>query len=249
MKIFIFGGTTEGHELAEILAGQGHDVSLSVATEYGRERSLDLQGVTIHAGRLQAEEMEQLMTGQDLCVDATHPYAVEVTAQVRKACAKLGLAYRRLLREESNLPAGAVCVASAKEAAAWLADREGNVLLTTGSKELPAYAELERSRIYPRVLPMESSLRQCADQSIERNHIIAMQGPFSKELNLALIREFGIRYLVTKESGPTGGFDEKREAAEEAGIGLIVIIRPEEDGKSKEELLEEISAWGSGSGR
>ncbi len=245
MKIFVFGGTTEGRLLAGKLAGLGHAVSLSVATEYGREVSADLENVRIFSGRLQAEEMEGLLAGQDLCVDATHPYAVEATAQIRRACADLGLAYRRLIREKGSLPEGAVCVASAEEAAAWLRDRTGNVLLTTGSKELPAYAELARERLYPRVLPMESSLRQCEDQAVERSHIIAMQGPFSEELNLALIREFDIRFLVTKESGPTGGFAEKCAAAERAGVSLVVITRPEDNGVAEEELLAEIAAAGN----
>ena len=64
-----------------------------------------------------------------------------------------------------------------------------------------------------------------------------MQGPISAELNLAMLREFQIRFLVTKEAGSTGGFPEKREAAEKAGAVLVVIGRPEErEGFSEEEL-------------
>ena len=65
-----------------------------------------------------------------------------------------------------------------------------------------------------------------------------MWGPFLKELNLALLRQFHISYLVTKESGREGGFDEKLAAAKEAGCLLIVIERPKEEGMSLAEILE-----------
>ena len=65
-----------------------------------------------------------------------------------------------------------------------------------------------------------------------------MQGPFSRELNVALLREFGIGVLVTKASGVAGGFWEKVEAARECGVELVVIHRPvnEEEGCSLEQV-------------
>ncbi len=64
-----------------------------------------------------------------------------------------------------------------------------------------------------------------------------MQGPFSQELNVALLRQYHIQWMVTKASGRTGGYPEKQAAALEAGAGLVVIEKPEEEtGYSWEEI-------------
>ncbi|WP_337810740.1 precorrin-6y C5,15-methyltransferase (decarboxylating) subunit CbiE, partial [Enterocloster sp.] len=66
----------------------------------------------------------------------------------------------------------------------------------------------------------------------------AMQGPFSVEMNVAMLHAVGAAWMVTKESGTAGGFEEKALAAGQAGAGLIVIGRPKEDGISLREALE-----------
>ena len=53
-----------------------------------------------------------------------------------------------------------------------------------------------------------------------------MQGPFSIEMNEAILRQFDSSYLVTKDGGKEGGFEEKREAAHRNNVQLIVIERP-----------------------
>ena len=174
------------------------------------------------------------------CIDATHPYATEVTKNIQRACERCGVPYRRLLRPESRLSTGAVVVGNAGQAAEYLAHREGNILLTTGAKELAAYAALAPERLFPRVLPMRTSLEVCEACGIPRRNIVAMQGPFSQELNEAMLRQFSIRYQVTKDGGKTGGFEEKRQAACRTGAQLVVIARPEEaDGFSLDEILQE----------
>ena len=179
--------------------------------------------------------MIELLGGSDLCVDATHPYAVAVTENIRRACSQAGVPCRRLLRGASET-AGVTAVGSAAEAAALLAGREGNILLTTGSKELGAFSALPSERLYPRVLPNHESLSACEGAGIPHRNILAMQGPFSTELNEALIRQFHIAYLVTKDGGKAGGFEEKLRAAKNTGIELVLIRRPEETGESFEEI-------------
>ena len=58
-------------------------------------------------------------------------------------------------------------------------------------------------------------------------------------MNAATIRQYEIRWLVTKDGGAPGGFPEKSEAAKETGAGLVVLRRPEEDGLSYEAVLKE----------
>ena len=229
-KLCVFAGTTEGRELVELLEGQPVAVTACVATEYGETLLTARENLTISAGRLSREEMEALLRreGFDLVVDATHPYAKEVTEHIAGACQTAGTDYLRLLREEQGLPEGAVWTPDAAGAAAYLSGRPGNILLTTGSKELGRFASIPgfAQRTYARVLPMEASLRACEAAGLSPAHILAMQGPFSREMNLAMLRAVSAAWLVTKEGGAAGGFQEKAEAAAEAGAGLVVIGRP-----------------------
>ena len=170
-------------------------------------------------------------------MDATHPYAVDATKNIRAACAAAGVEYHRLLREESPLPAGSMVFATAAHAAAFLAGCSGNVLLATGAKELAAFAALGPERLFPRVLPTREGIAACEAAGIPHRNIIAMQGPFSYALNCALMEQFSIRYLVTKDGGAVGGFAEKAQAAQNTGAQLIVVRRPAENGQTAAQIL------------
>ena len=242
MKIVIFGGTSESRELSQALSRLGAEVTVCVATDYGSEQQGEMAGVVTLTGRLSTFEMEQVLQGAGLCIDATHPYAVEVTAAARAACQRSGVPYRRLLREASSLDTDELVVEDIAAAARLLSGTEGNILLTTGAKELPAFAALPAERLFPRLLPTVSGLEACEALGIPHRNIIAMQGPFSRELNLALLRQFDIKYLVTKDGGGPGGFAEKRQAAREAGVKLILIRRPDEQGQSYQAILSECAS-------
>ena len=229
-EICVFAGTGEGRELVKLLTGRGVPVHACVATEYGQTLLEQGENLTVSAGRLTEEDMESLFSQKnfDTVVDATHPYAPLVTENLRSACARTGTEYLRLLREESSLPKNCVYAESAAQAAEILKTMPGNVLLTTGSKELSAFASLPDfpQRCYARVLPVEESLRACREAGLPASHILAMQGPFSLEMNLATLRSLSCSILVTKEAGSKGGFPEKAQAAAQAGAALLVIGRP-----------------------
>ena len=246
MKAVVFSGTTEGRLFSRQLAAQGAEVLVSVATPLGAEEQGRLQGVTVHCGRLTPEEMTALLQGADLCVDATHPYAVEATRNIRAACKTAGTEYRRLLRPESPLPAGSMVFQSAAHVADFLVQTQGNVLLATGAKELAAFSGIEPARLFPRVLPTPEGIAACEAAHIPHKNIIAMQGPFSYALNRALLEQFHVRFLVTKDGGAAGGFAEKAQAAQDTGAQLIVLRRPAEQGETAEQILtrcKEVLAW------
>lgn len=238
MKLVIFSGTTEGREFSRAAAALGAAVTVCVATDLGAEEQGSAPGVTVHAGRLDADEMAALLRDAALCVDATHPYATEATHNIRAAAGMAGIEYHRLLRRASELPAGSVVLPGAGEAAAYLADKAGRILLTTGAKELPAFAALDPARLYPRVLPTLAGITACEAAGVPHRNIIAMQGPFTLGLNVALMRQFEIDYLVTKDGGAQGGFAEKAEAAAQCGAQLIVLCRPDEQGETAETILQ-----------
>ena len=236
MKILLFGGTGEGRELAEWMLSQGLDATVCVATEYGETLLPD--GAQVHVGRLDAGAMEILMAGgYTLVIDATHPYAVEVTKNIRAAAQAAGLPCLRLLRQ-SDREDGCQKAADMAAAADLLEGLPGKVLLTTGSKELDAFARPGlRERCCLRVLPMADSLERCLALGFPPKNIICMQGPFTKEMNLATLRQFHVRTLVTKDTGGYGGFRAKADAAREAGCDLVVVERPQtEEGLTLEEV-------------
>ncbi|MBR3383229.1 MAG: precorrin-6A reductase [Clostridia bacterium] len=230
-KICVFAGTTEGRRLVGYLEGSNAEVTACAATEYGGELLSREGNIRVRTGRMDEAEMERFLreAGFDLVIDATHPYALEATVNISAACENAGVRYERLCRDASSLPEEAAILPDAESAAEFLSRTEGNVLLTTGSKELSAFASVPgfAERFYARVLPMEDSLRLCREAGLAPSHVIAMQGPFSKELNAALLRSLGAAYLVTKESGRAGGFIEKAEAARETGAKLVLIGRPQ----------------------
>ena len=240
MKVLLFGGTGEGRALAEWMLARGLDATVCVATEYGE--TLLPEGMKVHVGRLDAGEMETLMAdGYTLVIDATHPYAVEVTENIRAASERTGLPYLRLLRQSDgeDLCHKAENMAVAAE---MLERLPGNVLLTTGSKELDHFARPGlRERCFPRVLPMADSLERCLALGFPPKNIICMQGPFTKEMNVATLHQFHIDTLVTKDTGGYGGFRAKAEAAKEAGCVLLVVERPRnETGLTLEEIQRQL---------
>ena len=241
-KICVFAGTTEGREVVSFLQGQA-EVYACVATEYGQTLLPRGEQVTVSAVRLSQEEMEALFRAHrfDLVIDATHPYADVVTRNICAACAATGTQYHRLLRADCAVGENAVYVPDIDGAVAYLAETQGTILLTTGSKELHRFAPLPdfAQRAYARVLPMEQSLQLCREAGLQPSHILAMQGPFSVEMNAAMLKSTGAAYMVTKSSGAAGGFEEKISAAAAAGVTSVIIGRPpQQAGTGLEQTLE-----------
>jgi len=240
--IWLIGGTSEGRALIKALANFDVELFVSVATDYGAELIEKQDNLTILAERMDLGKMQAfLQEYKPACViDATHPYATIVTATVQKACTLENTKYLRLLRPMGE--AGDYIIAKDfSEAVELLNNLEGNIFLTTGSKNLKDFTGVEnyKERIALRVLPMESSLQSALELGYKPANIVCMQGPFSKELNVATLKKFNSKFMVTKDSGEVGGFLEKVAAAQEAGAKLIVIGRTtEEQGESYEEILK-----------
>ncbi|WP_455619410.1 precorrin-6Y C5,15-methyltransferase (decarboxylating) subunit CbiT [Eisenbergiella sp.] len=148
---------------------------------------------------------------------------------------KTDVAENPAAQEEIGLPTEA----DSMEAAAKLLEKmEGNILVTTGSKELEILRSLPgfSQRVFARILPQPEMVRKCIDMGLSGRHLICMQGPFSEEMNYVMLRETQAAILLTKESGAAGGFPEKLRAAKRAGAAVVVVKRPvEEKGCSVEE--------------
>lgn len=247
-KLLVFAGTTEGRELLETLSrnigGSGLTVHACVATDYGKELlPKGLENIRVRSGRLTEDEMAALMIEErfDYVIDTTHPYARLASENIRAASKRAGCEYIRVLRS-SGITKHMDCrfFGSHEEVVEYLNRTEGNVLLTIGSKELLKYMKVQdfQKRIFARVLPMLEVLENCGVLGFTGKQLICIQGPFTAELNIALINQLNARYVVTKDSGATGGFLQKYMAAQETGAELLVIGREhEEKGVTPEALL------------
>lgn len=233
--------------LAEWLQRQSIEVQVSTATPEGGD--LLPVGVPCQVGRLTQGEMAQMMTTQRVThvVDATHPYATVVTANIIAATQQVALPYLRLSREVGG--EGDWYPAKDLTHAAQIAgELKGNILLTTGSKELaPFGVDGLRERTVVRVLPTATSLELCRAQGFTMGQIVALQGPCSIALNEGMIDQYNIKIMVTKESGSTGGFTEKVTSAQRKGVALIVIERPDSPvGLSLEAMKEKLGGLADG---
>ncbi len=237
-NILLFAGTTEGRHIAEALKDQPLHLFVSVATEYGETLIAPAENITVLHGRKNAEEIETLLkeTQAELLIDATHPYAAEVTKTLKAVAEKTGTEYLRVLRASENAD-GCVFVNDTDAAIEWLNGTEGNVLLTVGSKELARYKAVRdfETRIFARILPVRESTDAAFALGFSGRNLICMQGPFSEELNEATMRAIDAKILVTKDTGASGGFAEKISAAKACGATPVVIRRPDEEGGVSEE--------------
>ena len=242
-RILIFAGTTEGKDTADWLAANGIRVSVRVTTDYGATRYAE--GVDVQKGSLGgAEGIRDFVKreGYTLVLDCTHPYASTISAHVKEGCGMAGVECIRIKRKESKME-GVKSVASLDEAIDYLIGKEGRILSTTGSKELDRYTRIPgyAERVVARVLSTPESVNRAAELGFQGANLIAAQGPFSEETDYATIRQYGIRYVVSKESGAAGGFEAKLSAAARAGAELIVITRPDDSGMTQEEAVSELS--------
>lgn len=231
-KVLIFAGTLEGRLMAEFMAKNGVETKVCVATEYGESLYSDCKNLDISSKRLTADEMAALMVEfkPEVVIDATHPYAAVVTDNVKAACEVAAVEYLRLLRpsQEVGKTGDTVYVDDELAAIEYLKTTTGNVFLSTGSKELPKFTALPdyQERLFARVLSLPKVVAEVADLGFCGAHLIAMQGPFSYEINKAMFKQCDAKILVTKDTGRVGGFEEKYDAAIDLGMQVVIIGRP-----------------------
>ena len=250
-RVLIYSGTTEGRTIAYKLSEMGVDVVVSVATEYGEMVMDEDKNITILKGRMDVDQMRELKDF-DAVIDATHPFATAVTENIVASLKGSNIPYFRVSRAEDDVR-GSICryydsvkdCVTALEALA-KRDADARILLTTGSNDLKEFTAdpLLKDKLVVRVLPGIESISLCYEAGLNGNQIIAMQGPFSADMNLSQIKEYGITALVTKASGSIGGTNMKVEACEKADIPCLIINRPASregaETYSVEECIEKI---------
>jgi len=233
--VLVIAGTADARQIISELAKLNLRVVATVTSSFGSELMDGCQNVEVCEGKLGAEEMASLIkeTGVSCLVDASHPYAREASINAIDACQKSKVEYLRFERPETNSGyEGIIRVKSFEEAAEKLENFDGNILLTVGSNNIKLFTQKVsdyRRRLFARVLPQSSVLAKCEEAGLTANNIIAVKGPFSVEMNVEMLKHCQAVVIVTKDSGSTGGTDEKFEAAKRLGIPVILVERPEVD--------------------
>lgn len=233
--ILVLAGTIEGRQAALALQDSGCQLLASVTSPYGRELMLQSGVRQVRQGGLEMPDLLSLLKqgSFEMIVDATHPYAATVSRYAMKAARMMGIAYLRLERPEKILPQDdLVCSIDSLEELPGFLYPGCRMMSTIGSKNLPLLCELSTARqavLIARLLPSSQVMQSCESLGLPPEHIIAMKGPFSLEMNRALFKKYRVNLVLSKESGTEGGFEEKCQAARELSIPMVVWTRPRLD--------------------
>jgi len=230
--VWVFSGTSDGNQLATRIAEAGHRTVVSAASEYGGELAeANCPGVSVRVGRMGAEarRSELVRTRAQAIVDATHPFAAEISRQLIGLSRELSIPYLRYERASAPGAFEAIRCADMPAAVREAMARGRRIFLATGTKDLGEFLHArgaDEREWFVRVTPDAGSVERALQAGIPRAHLCAMQGPFSRAFNEALWRDWQIDCVVTKDSGDAGGFAAKAEAAAALGIPLITVERP-----------------------
>ncbi|KUO49755.1 MAG: hypothetical protein APF76_00465 [Desulfitibacter sp. BRH_c19] len=230
--IFVLAGTSEAKETIKLLRDRSFQVSASVVSNYGYELLANNGVKHLKQGSFNKEELIKCLKEMNTLylVDATHPFAKQISALAMEVAAELKINYIRLERQSCELPDNPLIkkVTTLEEIEKYLFKGQ-KVFSTLGSNNLAEIVSLVKrvgANLTARVLPVSKSIKACEDLGLKPENIIALKGPFSKELNTILFKQFGAQLILTKESGNIGGFSEKIAAAIELSIPVVVLCRP-----------------------
>lgn len=227
--IWVIGGTKDSRDFLEKFASADKNIIVSTATEYGG-KLLEGLPVKVISEKLPLETMRVFIEKNsiDIIVDMSHPYAFEVSKNAMRAAEEFSIPYYRFEREEIHIiPDRFSEFENIDDLVKYCDGLEGNILVTLGSNNIEHFAEVkELKKFYFRILPKWDMVKKCEDNGILPKNIIAMQGPFSLNMNKAMIEQLNIKYLVTKKGGYTGGEKEKIDACNEKGIEVILLDKP-----------------------
>ncbi len=230
-RIWLIGGTAESANLAVAIAKFELPCTVTVTTVAAKALYPQTPLLRVCVGRLDVARIESFLQEQQVVaiLDASHPYAVEISRMAIAIAAHLNIPYLRFERSSVGDPDNrqVILLNSFETLLAGDYLHKQRVLLTVGYKTLPLFRSWqERSTLFARILPAVTSLEVAIASGFSSERIIALRPPVSAELEKALWQQWDISLVVTKASGTAGGEDVKRAVAAELGIPLIVIARP-----------------------
>ena len=227
-RVLIFGNTPESRSAARMLRQRGRQVVMSVTSEYAR--TLLPPGTLCYVGKLNGAGMLALIreVAPHRVVDATHPYAVIASQNISAAAAKLGVPYEQVHFDNiENAWRDSVEWVDTHEALIGAIVREkGNMLLGIGRDPLlPIPMDTDMTRLFPRITPTPEAVSACLALGYPKGNIIAMDGPFSRELTMALFDDKNITGVVVRDATDKSYLHEMVVPALERGVHVIMYGR------------------------
>jgi precorrin-6A/cobalt-precorrin-6A reductase len=240
MRVLILGGTTEASRLATLLAGDPRfDAILSLA---GRTSTPKLQPLRTRTGGFGgADALVRWLRDEkiEIVIDATHPFADQISANAVAACRQAGLPLVSIVRPQWRAQAGDrwQSVPTAEAAAIALGEAPRRVFLGLGRQELPAFAEAPQHHYIARVIEPPEASPLPPDL-----HLLQARGPFDRDAEIKLFTVEKIEVVVSKNSGGNATYA-KIEAARALGLPVVMIVRPDKPAGHVVASPEEAVAW------
>ena len=228
--IWVIGGTKDSRDFLEKFIKYDSDIIVSTATEYGAKLIENLP-IKISSEKMDKEAMLKFVDDNKITkvIDISHPYAFEVSKNAMEVAEEKNIEYFRFEREEIDiLPKKYKNFKDIESLIKYVENLKGNILITLGSNNVPLFRSLKNlSNIYFRILPRWDMVKKCEDNNILPKNIIAMQGPFTENMNIAMMEQFNIKYLISKKTGNTGGEREKVSACDKLDVEIIYLEKKE----------------------
>jgi precorrin-6A/cobalt-precorrin-6A reductase len=240
MRLLILGGTTEASALDRAIAGRADlDPTLSFA---GRTRSPVPPPIPFRIGGfggIRGLETYLRERRTDAVVDATHPFAAQMSLHAAAACRALKIPLGILtrppwLRQPGDRWTSVVDMGAAVHA---LGERPRRVFLTVGGLQLAAFAAAPHHRYVVRTIEPPEGL-----EALPSHRLILARGPFSVGDEIALMRAEQVETLVTKNSGGAAT-EAKLAAARALGIDVVIVERPDPPDVPTFHSVAAILAW------
>lgn len=226
--IWVIGGTKDSRDFLEkyIKETKNENIIVSTSTEYGGKLIENLN-VQVSSKKMSKDAMLNFVELNKInkIIDTSHPYAFEVSKNAMEVAEEKNIEYFRFEREEVDiLPKKYTIFEDIENLINYVENLEGNILVTLGSNNILYFKDMKNlPNIYFRILPKWEMVKRCEDNNILPKNIIAMQGPFSENLNFAMLEQLNIEYLITKKAGDTGGEREKVLACDRGNIEIIYL--------------------------
>ncbi len=232
--ILVLGGTSDAVDFCHLLKENNVPYQMTVATLGGMEMATR-EGLNAMMTRFTKESLRQYLEDHQVTTicDLTHPHALEISQLAMGVASEYNVGYLRYERPVLEVTNETDLMVSDMSEAATLAAALGNVILVTGSKHVALFEEqLTRragKRVIYRVIPRQEVIAEVSALGVGMDRMIAMQGPFTQEMNTAIFRAFKVDVVIGKEGGQASGTAERHLAAKELGVKNIVVNRPSFD--------------------
>ncbi|WP_267383523.1 cobalt-precorrin-6A reductase [Cyanobacterium sp. uoEpiScrs1] len=228
-KIWLIGGTKDSVKIAESIVSEELTCIITLAAKNTNISYPISSYLTIKRGILNLEKIRLLCQQEKIIaiVDASHPYAVQISQQAITISRENHIPYLRYERASLSPSSEIITLDNFETLVRGNYLRGERTLLTIGYKALPLFKMWQNDAIlFARILPKRESLEVAIKAGFSHKRLIALRPPISAELEEALWRQWNISLVVSKASGKQGGESIKRLVAIKLGVKIIIIKRP-----------------------